>query len=64
MAKVEGQRCGTCKYFAFGMRSVCTWEWKPGAMELSSAYEAGGKGHPMWCDDGKHCHTWELGNER
>lgn len=49
-------RCGTCKHFAFGHRSVCTWQ-PPKEIEFPSWFSIGS--HAMWVDDGKNCKTWE-----
>lgn len=47
-------RCGTCKFFLFGMRSYCGWE-PPVGLKLPASYNL----NSMWIDDGKNCETWE-----
>jgi hypothetical protein len=67
MSEPRRRCCGTCKFFVFGQRSYCGWQWSPGAMKLPTAYRSGGPGHAMWVDDGKRCPTWKaaaLANRR
>ena len=46
------KRCGTCKYFFFGMLSECGW--RPQG-DVPSWFHS----HAMWIDDGKDCKVWE-----
>lgn len=52
-------RCGTCRFWMFGVRSYCGWEPDEESKKVSAAVLAGGLNHAMWADDGKDCTTWE-----